>query len=274
MTRHLKKICASLLLMVAGVAQAAPDADLWPRWAAHDDASKQTIDASAWDAVLHDIVKSSPDGINRIAYGKVSAANRARLDGFVQRMQAVVISQYSRAEQRAYWINLYNAETVKLVLEHYPVESILKINISPGLFARGPWDKPLLKVEGQMLTLNDIEHRILRPIWRDPRTHYAVNCASLGCPNLADRAWSAEAMEPMLDAAARAFINHPRGAQVRDGKLVTSSIYKWFRADFGGSDAGVIAHLRKYAAPPLAAQLAGIRKIDDDQYNWELNDLR
>ena len=265
-------LLGALLLGFSTLAAAAPEAQLLPHWAAHDETSKWTIDASAWDGVLRDIVKPSADGINRIAYAKVSAADRARLDGFVQKMQAIPISRYPRDEQRAYWINLYNAQTVKLVLEHYPVDSILKISISPGLFARGPWGKKLLNIEGESVSLDNIEHGILRPLWHDPRTHYAVNCASLGCPNLAARAYSAATMETMLDEGARAYVNHPRGAEVSNGKLVTSSIYHWFRADFGGTDAGVIAHLRRYAAPKLAAELAAIKEIDSDRYDWSLND--
>jgi hypothetical protein len=255
-------------------ASAAPEAQLWARWAAHDEDSKWTLDHGAWDSFLRENVKPSADGINRVAYGKVTAADKAKLQSYLQKLQATAISKYPRAEQRAYWINLYNAETIKIVLDHYPVESILKISISPGLFAKGPWGKKLLKVEGEELALDDIEHRILRPLWKDPRTHYSVNCASLGCPNLAMRAYTPANTEELIEAGARAYVNHPRGAHVASGKLQVSSIYKWFKADFGGDDAGVIAHLKKYAEPKLAAQLAGIQSIDGDSYDWSLNDLR
>ena len=122
-----------------------------------------------------------------------------------------------------------------------------------------------------MLSLNDIVHRILPPIWRDPRTHYALNCASIGCPNLQPRAWDASTLETQLEAAAKAFVNHPRGVRVAGDKLWVSSIYVWFKSDFGGSDAGVIAHLKRYAEPALAAKLALVKKINDDGYDWALN---
>lgn len=263
-----------LLCCLPLAAQAAPSAELWPHWAAHDESNASVIDYSAWDAFLHDYVKPSPDGINRVAYARVSTQDRARLNAYLQKMQAIPISHYARAEQRAYWTNLYNATTVKVILDHYPVSSILKINISPGLFSRGPWDKKLLKIEGEDLSLNDIEHRILRPIWKDPRTHYSVNCASLSCPNLATRAYTAANMNQMLDDGARAYVNSPRGAEVQDGKLIVSSIYVWYQADFGGNDAGVIAHLWQYAAPALKAQLATIHSISDDHYDWSLNEAR
>ncbi len=165
------------------------------------------------------------------------------------------MSALRRPEQLAYWINLYNALTVQVVLDHYPVASIHDIAISPGLLAIGPWDKPLIEIEGAAVSLNDIEHRILRPIWRDPRIHYAVNCASIGCPDLQARAFTAETAEALLEAAARAYVNHPRGARVEAGELTVSSIYAWYREDFGGTEAGVIAHLKRYAAPELAKAL-------------------
>jgi hypothetical protein len=103
--------------------------------------------------------------------------------------------------------------------------------------------------------------------------HYAVNCASIGCPNIWPRAWRAATLERELDAAAAAFVNHPRGVTVLpDGRLRVSSIYGWFREDFGGSEAGVVAHLRHYAAPALAARLGEGTAIAEDAYDWALND--
>ncbi len=163
---------------------AAPSAELWPRWQAHDDASTARIDHSAWDRFLRTYVRLGADGIARIPYGRVAAADREALGRDLSRLAATPISAYSRAEQFAFWVDLYNELTVKVVLDHYPVRSIRDIAISPGLFASGPWGRKLITIEGEGLSLDDIEHRILRPIWRDPRIHYAVNCAALGCPNL------------------------------------------------------------------------------------------
>ena len=267
------------LMGLSLAALAAPKAELWERWAKSSQ-TKVAIDHADWDAFLQAYVKPGKDGpsaglgtgINRVAYGKVSKSDRATLDRYVTNMQGVTITKFSRPEQRAYWINLYNATTVKTILDHYPVESIMKISISPGFFAKGPWGKKQLKIEGEDVSLDDIEHRILRPIWNDPRTHYSVNCASLGCPNLAPHAYTASNMEDMLNAGARAYVNSSRGASVTNGKLTVSSIYAWFQGDFGGDDAGVIEHLKKYAEPALAKKLSGITRISDNAYNWDLND--
>ena len=122
------------------------------------------------------------------------------------------------------------------------------------------------------MSLNDIEHRILRPLWQDARLHYALNCASLGCPNLLNSAYNADTIELQLDQAAMAFVNNPRGVSFTDGKLYVSSIYNWFRDDFGKSHTAVINHVKRYAAAPLKNTLADTTQIAGYRYNWSLND--
>lgn len=271
--RNLPNVLGALLMGFSLAALGAPKAELWPRFGGSGTLAAE-IDHSDWDLFVQTHVKVGLDGINRLPYGKIPDADRARLKAYLDRLQAVEIQKYPRSEQRPYWINLYNAATVQVVLDHYPVESITKINISPGFFSKGPWKKKLLTVEGEPVSLDDIEHRILRPIWRDPRIHYAVNCASIGCPNLARRAYTASRMDGLLDDGARAFIGSERGVSVKDGKLTVSSIYKWFREDFGEDDAAVISHLKKYASIELRKKLDGFKAIDADQYDWSLNDAK
>jgi hypothetical protein len=177
----------------------------------------------------------------------------------------------NRNEQLAFWVNLYNAATVKLILDHYPLKSIRNIRVG-GRFGKGPWDARLLNVEGEDLTLNDIEHRILRPIWKDPRVHYAVNCVSLGCPDLQDTAFMADNSETLLEKGAREYVNSPRGAAFAGGRLVLSSIYDWFEEDFGDGRDGVMAHLLKYAGSDLAARLRGYTGRIRYEYDWNLNE--
>ena len=261
-----------VLLALAGRVSGAPEAELWERWTANDPSATASIEHRVWDGFLNKYVQTSPGDINRVAYGAVSEPDQRLLNAYLAALGEVPISSYNRNEQLAYWINFYNALTVKVVLDHYPVESIMDISISPGLFAVGPWGKKLVEVEGEMLSLDDIEHRILRPIWRDPRIHYAVNCASYGCPDLAADAFTGDSVERMLDVAANNYINSDRGVLIDDGNLYVSDIYQWFKDDFGGTDAGVIAHLRGFAEPSLEARLAGQHRISDGYYDWALND--
>lgn len=251
----------------------APKPQLWSRWSAQDAGSSKPVNHSAWDRFLSAYVSRGSDGVALVAYGRVSGKDKQALVAYLADLSSVSISGYSRKEQLAYWINLYNALTVKTVLDHYPVKSIRDIDLSPGPFSSGPWKRKLVKVEGQGISLDDIEHRILRPIWKDPRIHYALNCASIGCPNLQDRAFSAKGAQRLLDKAARDYVNNRRGAQVAGDQLILSSIYAWFESDFA-VDGGAIAHLKRYAAPALEAKLEGFDEADDYVYDWRLNDAR
>lgn len=260
--------------LFATTAQAQPRAAPWPVWDRHDPASTVAVDHSAWAAFLLRHRVAAPDGVARIAYGRVPAADRAALGAYLERLQAVPVSGLARAEQFAFWANFYNAATVLVVLDHHPVASIRDIRTSPGLFAAGPWGRKAYRVEGVALSLDDIEHRILRPGWRDPRVHYALNCASVGCPSLPAAPFAAAGLDAALDAAARDFVGHPRGVRFDGAALVVSSVYRWFREDFGGDDAGILAHLRRHAPPALRVRLDGAARIERDQYDWSLNDLR
>jgi hypothetical protein len=267
-----QKISVLLLTLLLSIsAYAAPAAVLWERWLAHDPSSTEQINHNIWQGWLNRYLSTAEDGITYIDYASVTAEDKQQLAAYIFDLGSLPISLYNRNQQRAYWINLYNALTIELIVKHYPVDSIRDIDISPGFFSNGPWQKPLLQVEGEPLSLDDIEHRILRPIWRDPRLHYAVNCASIGCPNLQAQAFTAENTERLLEQAAKAYINHPRGARIANGKLHVSSIYKWFREDFGDSEQGVIKHLRHYAEPPLDAQLQATTDIRSYHYDWDLN---
>ena len=131
----------------------------------------------------------------------------------------------------------------------------------------------MLKLGSAELSLDDIEHGIMRPTFNDPRVHYAVNCASVGCPNLGTEAFTGARLDEQLEAAARAYVNSRRGVALEGKRIVISSIYVWYKADFGGSDQGVLEHLRRYAAPALAQRLAELSSIRDHTYDWSLNDI-
>jgi hypothetical protein len=244
---------------------------LWTRWEAHDPTSTARVDHSAWDAFLARYAGTAEDGIVRLAYGRVSEADKAALDGYVAMLARAPVSRLSRPEQFAFWVNLYNALAVKLVLDHYPVASIRDVNLSRGMTEWGPFTAKLVTVEGEGVSLDDILHRILRPIWREARVHYVVNPAAVGAPNLPLQALTAMNAQELMTRGGREFVNQPRGAIVRGGTVHVSSIYTWYEPDFGGGEKGVIAHLRRFAAPDLGAALAKSRGLGDDAFDWTLN---
>jgi len=272
MAKSMVVAAVSLGLPVASGSRAAEANPAFKRVAA---GSTATVDHAAWDMLLKTHVVAGADGLNRIAYGNFKKDGHAALKAYVATLQRVDPSVLDRAEQFAFWVNLYNAKTIDVVLDKYPVKSIKDISLGGGLktlVTGGPWQAKIIKVSGVELTLDDIENSILRPLYGDARVHYAVNCASVGCPNLAADAYTGARLEAMLEAGAKAFINSPRGVLVEGDTIKASSIYTWFQADFGGSDAAVLDHWRKYASTTLAEQLNKIGRIARYDYDWTLAD--
>jgi len=242
-------------------------------WRQHAAGSDRRLDHSAWtDFLQRYLVRRGPDTL--LDYGAVSEGDHAALEAYIADLEATEVTALARPEQKAYWLNLYNAVTVELVLEHYPVASIREIDSGLLGFDSGPWDEDRVTVEGRALSLDDIEHRILRPIWQDRLIHYGVNCAAMSCPNLLEKAFTRERMADMLEANARSYINAGDGVLEIDGETAkVSSIYIWYMADFAGSEAGVLRHLRAFAAGERAAALEKVRRISGHAYDWSLNDL-
>ncbi|MCY4588335.1 MAG: DUF547 domain-containing protein [Bryobacterales bacterium] len=270
---------ASILIvaaLTAGSAYAQAKPKLIPAWDASNETSVDRIDHGSWQNLLDRYLRVHSSGINRFDYAalKASAKDITGLADYLAHLQGLDPREYSRAEQKAYWINFYNALTVQVVLEAYPVDSIRDISDSflGGLMFSGPWEDVVAHVAGLDLTLDDIEHGILRPIYRDNRIHYAVNCASLGCPNLLPTAFTAANTETLLDTGSREYVNHPRGVDfVDDDFIVISSIYDWFVEDFDGSEEGAIKHLIQYADKELAERLRNFEGSVDYDYDWGLN---
>ncbi|MBV1839987.1 DUF547 domain-containing protein [Photobacterium ganghwense] len=259
----MRLLIALALLLLSNGSMAAPKADLWPYWQASQPTSSTAIDHSRWQQLLDKYLVVSPQQ-TLFRYRQVNDTDRYELGHYLRDLAGQDPRRLNRNEQFAYWVNLYNAMTVKLILDNYPVSSITKLG---GLFSFGPWDETLITIAGQKLTLNDIEHRILRPIWRDPRIHYVVNCASQGCPDLQPQAFTAANHDALLEQSAKRFINSRKGVAVEQDKVRLSSIYDWYASDFGNLSQ-LQAHLNQYRQQPV--QLNHVRY----DYNWALNEAR
>ena len=272
----MKKFQLSLLfilsLCVTLTGHTAPTSDLLIQWQESDETSTTIIDHSGWQAVLDTYLKAHDSDINRIDYKSLQANGADQLNDYLDSLLDIDPREYNKKEQFAYWVNLYNAATVALIIENYPVESITKIK--DGILSFGPWDREWLEVGDEILSLNDVEHRILRPIWQDNRIHYAVNCASLSCPNLSAVAFTSENTETQLKKLAKEYVNHPRGISVIKDRLYISSIYDWYKGDFGNSDQELLEHFLQYAEHDLKSQLLSLKSVSyKDDYDWQLNDL-
>lgn len=227
---------------------------------------------SAWSALLTRYVR---EGV--VDYAGLKRSGLAALDDYLGSLQSVCPGHYdrwTREQQLAFWINAYNAYTVKLILEHYPLKSIRSIGLLPGAAFRERFI-PLEALRGKVLSLNDLEHEILRKDFSEPRIHFAIVCASRSCPELRSEAYRAKILDAQLTQAARRFIADPSKNRFDAGArtLKLSSIFDWFREDFERSFKTLPAFIANYSEPALAAALASGQqpRLEFLDYDWSLN---
>jgi len=240
-----------------GTAQAATDTDYWAYWDRSNDFSRKTIDHQAWDRILGTYVVKKEQGVNRFRYGDLTARDKKVLRGYIDTLEKIDPRQYSRREQQAYWLNLYNALTVKLISDNYPLKKFADIRSSQR--SRDPLNSPVATVAGQSLSLNDIENRILRPIWKDHKVHFGLNCADMSCPGLLPHAFTGHNVKTMLSKSGRDFINNKNGVTLKNGKLTASSMFSRYREDFARDDKALLKVFAHYADDRLALYLLGFQ---------------
>ena len=183
--------------------------------------------------------------------------DHTKLKAYINELKSSPIARsVTQQKQLAYWINLYNALTINLILDHYPVKSIMDIDKA--------WDLPLVSINGSELTLNDIEHKIIRPKFNDPRVHFAVNCAARSCPKLLNEAYLGTKLEQQLDSQTRWFVNNKSFNQLTSSSVKVSKIFEWYRDDFGN----LVSFLNRYSD----LQIAGKSSVSYLEYDWSLND--
>lgn len=169
-------------------------------------------------------------------------------------------------ERMAYWINAYNAFTLRLIIRNYPTESIK--DLAGSIYKiNTPWDIRFIYIEGYDYDLNNIEHDILRKEWDEPRIHFAVNCASISCPILRNEAYEAATLDAQLDDAARQFINDPKRNTITADAIEISKLFKWFKSDFT-KKGDLIDFLNRYSSTTINANAS----IDHKDYDWSLNE--
>lgn len=237
-------------------------------WDTSNESNNEKINHALWADILSLYLIDNPETLARdFAYSQVSPSDKRKLESYLKQLQQIDPRQYSKNEQLAYWVNLYNALTINLVLEHYPIESIKSI----GDGFTGPWNQELITITGVKVSLNQIEHGILRALWQEKRIHYVINCASVGCPDLPPTPFKSSDINKQLDKAATRFVNQVKGVNLSENMLRLSSIYNWFSDDFGENTQAIITHISDYANAPLKAQLKQFSGDIEYQYNWKLN---
>ena len=268
-------ILALGVLLYAAYKHFAPGQDqgVTQAWNTSNESSDGSISHEEWQVVLDDyLIADDPSGITLFDYQGLIDDGGHGLDAYLESLASIDPRDYNRAEQFAYWVNLYNALTVKVVVESYPVESIKQIGEST--IPPGPWNDPVVLIAGEELTLNHIEHSILRPIWQDFRIHFAVNCASIGCPNLQPQAFTADNTEALLEQATFDYLGHSRGLAIEEGQVWLSSIFSWYQEDFGNNESELIELISDYLPDGDAAKLGDHSGGIEYRYDWRLNDYQ
>ena len=274
----MQKIILLLLILMttllnAGDSQSKIDSEHNADWSLANEENKAVIDHDKFQDILDEyLVTDDEDDINLFDYDRVTDEDKAKLDLYLSELAALDPSTYNSNEQLAYWINLYNALTVQLILDRDPTFSIL--TAGKGILPNGPWDDKVVAVNGKKLTLNNIEHDILRPLWQDHRIHFAVNCASVGCPNLQDSVFTSDNVGDLLDEGAIDYLGHPRGLEFRKGKLYLSKIFSWYKEDFGETDQQMLEVLSQYLDEDLADKVANYQGKIKYHYDWSLNKVK
>lgn len=211
-----------------------------------------TPDHTLFDKILGKYVSST----GKVNY-KGLKSDKKLLDQYLSELKKSPASKASKNEKLAFWINAYNAFTLKMIIDNYPVKSIT------SLYTGKPWDHPWIIIDNKTYSLNDIEHKIIRPQFKEPRIHFAVNCASVSCPPLANKAYTAENLESMLEKATSSFINSKENI-ITSSAIKLSPLFDWYKVDFGD----VRNFISKYSKikPSKSATISFL------EYNWNLNE--
>jgi len=239
-------------------------------------------DHSAWDALLkRNVVVTGGGTSSKVNYARFKA-DSAKLKGYLKSTSSVsraTFNKWSRNDQLAFLINVYNAWTVELILTKYPKLKSIK---DLGSFARSPWKKPFASLFGRKVSLDHIEHTLIRGSGRynEPRIHFAVNCAAIGCPALRNRAFRGRTLSVQLNAATKAFLKDRSRNRLKNDTLEVSNIFKWYRGDFGKGWRGA-RNLNQFLA--IYANALGMTKGQQARlrsgkinirflsYDWRLN---
>lgn len=257
-------VLVGLIVVMSHSAVAAPKAKQIPFWNDSEEASEFDADHSTWDSLLKKYVIKHDSGINRFDYDSVSSADKARLRDYIKLLEQMDPRQMAKDRQKPYWLNLFNASLVFQILESKPDESIKEIS------ERKLRKKKRLTIALQKLSLDDIEHGILRPIFQDPRLHFALVGGTLGSANILSTAFTAENTDGLLNQNTKDFLAHSRGMAFNGERVVLSSIFKWYAKDFGENFEQMAEFLAQHL-PEKKKRLLQVASNARYDYDWNLN---
>ncbi len=241
---------------------------------------------AAYRAVLEAVVREP-----RVDYARLKTrdAELRNIEAQFGGVTSAEVAAWTREEQIAFWTNAYNVFTLRAIIDHYPIRGSF-FSLGPRNSIRqiaGVWDRLTWTVAGRQVTLDDIEHKILRPTYQEPLVHFAVNCASVSCPILADEPYRAPVLRQQFETAARKYLATPLGLRVQGNSVSVSSIFKWYGDDFiaqyrdrgpdrgSDSDRAILGVVATYGPEAAAAVVrSGSARVRFLDYDWSLNDVQ
>jgi hypothetical protein len=220
------------------------------------------VSIQAQTSIFDSLLQKNVDKTGRVDYQSLKN-NETLLDNYLAYIQNnEPTKEWSSNKKKAFWINTYNAYTIKIILNNYPLKSIRDIKID----GETAWKIPFVKIGQKRYTLDQIEHKILRKKFNDPRIHVGINCASVSCPRLWNFAFTEDNIASSLDNLMKVFINDTTRNKISKNNVALSEIFNWFSKDFI-KNGTIINYLNTYAAIKISEK-ASIKYLT---YDWSLN---
>ena len=262
------RFCQLVFCLLVGVfsptSYSAPESELWPIWAKDNPDSTKQIPHQKWQDIIDRYLDvSAEDQIYRFDYGGISSDDKDKLESYIADLSGIDPRDYNKDEQLAYWINLYNASVVSIVLRVEPENSVRSVSRI--------WKRKRFKIARQKMSLADIEHGVIRPLSNDPRVNFGFFHGTVGAGNILPVAFTGDNLDALLEENVRSFITQSsRGVDIQGNTLQVSSMFDWYRSDFGGSDDDVKNFIKQYVSSEIASAIDQTTSIAY-QYDWELN---
>ncbi len=238
-------------------------------WDDSEPLSEINVDHTALQEILQAyVISDHPSGISRFDYDRVLDDDKAKLQAYLDYLQLLEPRQLSEAEAKAYWVNLYNAATLNMVIDAYSNGRVTKVQ-ARGLPTRR-WRRTIVTVALQDMSLDDILNGVIRPLYRDPRMHFALFFCTLGGPDMPTEVLNGENNNELLDKFQEKYLMQSRAVRLEDGELVLSEIFQNYDTDFADSESALIRYLQQYVPEPVSEAMNGVYDIRFD-YDWALN---
>lgn len=251
---------------------AAPKAEIIEFWDDSEPLSTMQVNHDAWQEILTAYVDDQhPSGINRFDYSAVTASDAGKLKDYLVASQKLEPRQLNSNEAKAYWINMFNAILVDQIVDTYQSGSsrAVKRLLNGGIRSSG-WGKDVAEILTKNISLNDIEHGILRPIWKDLRIHFAISASTVGSASIQKTAFNGNNIEELLEKARVEFFQHSRSVRVDGKRVVLNSVFDWYASDFAPNKRALLAYIRENVSEEKRQLMQDRSKIRYD-YNWDLN---